>query len=56
MFLTIKLCTNAKLKCFEIELIICITKDLTLKYLRILICPATILSNQLTIPMGYCLL
>ena len=38
MFLTIKLCTHAKLNLFEIELTICIKMDLLLNNLQRLIC------------------
>ena len=38
MFLTIKLCTHAKLNLFEIELIIYIKMDLALNNLQRLIC------------------
>ena len=61
MFLTIKLCTNAKLNCFSIEQIICIKMDLALNNLQRLIChktkqtkpnQSTSLSSQTT---RYCL-
>ena len=38
MFLTIKLCTHAKLNCFGIELIICLKMDLALYNLQRLKC------------------
>ena len=41
MFLTIKLCTYAKLNCFSIEQIIYITMDLALSNLQRLICHKT---------------
>ena len=34
MFLTIKLCTHAKLNCLQIEMIICIKMDLALNNLQ----------------------
>ena len=41
MFLTIKLCTYAKLNCFQIEQIIYIKMDLALNNLQRLICHKT---------------
>ena len=46
MFLTIKLCTHAKL--FEIELVICIKIGLALNNLQRLICHKTQRTNQST--------
>ena len=45
MFLTIKLCIHAKLKVFEIELIIRIKMDLALNKLQVLICNKTQTTN-----------
>ena len=47
MFLTIKLCTHAKLNWFEIELIIYIKMDLALNNLQSLICHKTQPTNQI---------
>ena len=51
MFLTLKLCTQAKLNCelFKIELTICIKMDLTLNNLQRLICHKTQPTNQQTV-------
>ena len=47
MFLTIKLCTHAKLNCFKLELIIYIKMDLALNNQQKLICHKTPTNNQL---------
>ena len=46
MFLTIKLCTYAKLNCFSIERIIYIKMDLALNNLQRLICHKTKQTKQ----------
>ena len=46
MFLTIKLCTYAKLNFFVIELFICIKMDLALNNLQRLICHKTQANNK----------
>ena len=46
MFLTIKLCTYAKLNCFKIEQIIYIKMDLALNNLQRLICHKTQQTNK----------